>query len=146
MQHPTIPQLPRVQRENPPGVRRSPRQHTQSVQQIPTRATYSITITDKKSVNSCLKHASNQLLEKIIPKLKPTSTLSSTPSKQQPFDAFLYPTINHIYNDIGKKQTIYQLLASHQKERLNNALSDEFGRLAQMNLHGVTHTDKIDFI
>ena len=38
------------------------------------------------------------------------------------------------------------MLESQQKERWNKALSNEFGRLAQGNIHGVTHTDTIDFI
>ena len=65
---------------------------------------------------------------------------------QQAFNAFLHPTINHIYDETGKKQTIHHLLASNQKERRTKALSNEFGRLAQGNIHGVDHTDTIDFI
>ena len=104
VQQPNSPQLPVVQRENPPCVRRSPRQHTQSVQKIPTRATYSITIPDTKSVNPCLQYTSAHLLKKIISNLMPPSPLSSNTSNQQHVDAFLYPTINHIYNDMEKSK------------------------------------------
>jgi hypothetical protein len=56
------------------------------------------------------------------------------------------PTVNHIYNKNGKKETIDSLLRGPNKEVWKKAVSNEFGRLAQGNIFGVTATDTIDFI
>ena len=54
---------------------------------------------------------------------------------------------NHIYNDItGKKETIDTLLQGPMKETWQKAISNDFGRLAQGNIHGVLVTDTIEFI
>ena len=71
-----------------------------------------------------------------------TTTLHKTSTTNQ----FLYPIANHIYNHRGKKETIDSLRASPQKEVWEKALSNEWGRLAQGNVHGVNATDTIDFI
>ena len=70
-----------------------------------------------------------------------SSTLNNTSN------TFLYPTVNHIYNETaGKKETINSLRASTQGHRWETALSNEWGRLAQGNVHGVQSTDTIDFV
>ena len=51
--------------------------------------------------------------------------------------AFLLPTINHVYTVDGKKETLATLLQGLKKETWMKALSDEIGRLAQGNIHGV---------
>jgi hypothetical protein len=56
------------------------------------------------------------------------------------------PTVNHIYNQHGKKETIDSLLRGPNKEVWKKAISNKFGRLAQGNIFGVTATDTIDFI
>ena len=62
------------------------------------------------------------------------------------FPTPIYPIVNHIYNAQGKRETIELLRLSPQKEVWEKALSDEWGRLAQGNCHGVTPTDTISFI
>ena len=56
------------------------------------------------------------------------------------------PQMNHIYTPNGKKQTIDDLLNSIDKEIWTKSLSNEWGRLAQGNKHGVKSTDTIEFI
>ena len=58
----------------------------------------------------------------------------------------IYPTINHIYNKNGKRETLNSQRKSSQKEVWEQALSNEWGRLAQGNKFGVQPTDTIDFI
>jgi hypothetical protein len=52
----------------------------------------------------------------------------------------------HIYNDAGKKQSLDDLLIGSDSEVWTKSLSNEIGRLAQGNIHGVKSTDTIDFI
>ena len=62
---------------------------------------------------------------------------------------FSTPTNNafHMYNPTsGKKETIDSLLNSTAAQRWTCSLSNEWGRLAQGNKHGVKATDTIDFI
>ena len=54
--------------------------------------------------------------------------------------------MNHIFTADGKKQTIDGLLNSVDKAIWTKSLSNEWGRLAQGNVHGVTSTDTIEFI
>ena len=56
------------------------------------------------------------------------------------------PKVNHIFTASGKKETIDSLLNSINKVVWTRSLSNEWGRLAQGNTHGVTSTDTIDFI
>ena len=56
------------------------------------------------------------------------------------------PKVNHIFSPDGKKETIDSLLNSINKVVWTRSLSNEWGRLAQGNKHGVTSTDTIDFI
>ena len=58
---------------------------------------------------------------------------------------FLDNTINHMYNDYGKKQTLDELLATNP-DRWNRALSNEWGRLSSGNIYGVECTNTIEFI
>ena len=53
---------------------------------------------------------------------------------------------NHIYDENGKRETINSLITGQNKPIWNQALSNEFGRLAQGNDAGIRHTDAIDFI
>ena len=56
------------------------------------------------------------------------------------------PYLNHIYNKDGKKQSLDKLLRSDMKDVWGRALSNEWGRLATGNTHGVESTDTIEFI
>ena len=63
------------------------------------------------------------------------------------YKTFLFPTINHIYNDVtGKRENIDSLRQGKNKDIWNKALSNEWGRLAQGNTHGVVAQDALDFI
>jgi hypothetical protein len=54
---------------------------------------------------------------------------------------------NHVYHPTtGKKETIDTLLRGDENEKWTKSLSNEWGRLAQGNIHGVKATDTIDFI
>ena len=60
---------------------------------------------------------------------------------------FLCPTVNHIFNKhTGKKETIDTLRASVNGAVWEQALSNEWGRLAQGNNNGISYTDTIEFI
>ena len=52
----------------------------------------------------------------------------------------------HIYRADGKKETIDSLLKGQNKNIWIKSLSNEWGRLAQGNIHGVRSTDIIEFI
>ena len=56
------------------------------------------------------------------------------------------PTVNHIFQENGKKETIDRLLKSNHKHVWTRSLSNEWGRLAQGNKHGILGTDTIEFI
>ena len=57
------------------------------------------------------------------------------------------PYCFHIYNkETGKKETIETLRSGKDAHIWDKAVSNEFGRLAQGNVHGVTATDTIEFI
>ena len=63
-----------------------------------------------------------------------------------------HPTSNpsqscmHIFNDTGKKKSLDDLLTGTDKDVWTKSLSNELGRLAQGNVHGIKATDTIDFI
>ena len=62
-------------------------------------------------------------------------------------DMFLYPSMNHIYNDTtGKRETIDSLRASVNGSVWERALSNEWGRLADGNKYNVWATNTIEFI
>ena len=83
--------------------------------QIPTRATYNILIPKAtQPKKTALQLTSDQIIEAVINQLKPSLVLDPKTPKQQAlnklltwdqsaFDTFLYPTINHIYDNKGKK-------------------------------------------
>jgi hypothetical protein len=54
--------------------------------------------------------------------------------------------VNHIFNSQGKKETIDTHLSGKDGTTWTKSLSNEFGRLAQGNNHGIVGTDTIDFI
>ena len=56
------------------------------------------------------------------------------------------PVINHIYDNHGNRQTLRKLLTGVDKERWKKCVSMEIGQLAQGNIHGVVHTDMIEFV
>ena len=57
------------------------------------------------------------------------------------------PSISHIFDSAGKKQSLDKLLAGeHGNSRWNPALSNEWGRLAQGNNTGIECTNTIDFV
>ena len=53
--------------------------------------------------------------------------------------------MHHIYNANGDKQSLEKLLRTDPKKWFR-ALSNEWGRLSQGNIHGVEWTNTIDFI
>ena len=55
-------------------------------------------------------------------------------------------TVNHIYDDNGKKLSLDDLLTGDNKDIWIRSTSNEIGRLAQGNIHGVQYTDTIEFI
>ena len=55
-------------------------------------------------------------------------------------------TTNHIYKEDGKKETIDSLITGKSKDMWLRSLSNDWGRLAQGNIHGVKGTDTIKFI
>ena len=59
---------------------------------------------------------------------------------------FSTPTISHIYDNSGKRQSIDRLINGSDKETWTKSLSMELGRLSQGNVHGVQSTDTIEFI
>lgn len=81
--------LSRVQREHPPGVRRSPRNHENSMLQLPTRATYCIPLPKQSKPKLCPARTSDQILEAVINKLQPNLGLNSNSVKQQALNQLL---------------------------------------------------------
>merc|ERR1712012_487590 len=72
--------------------------------------------------------------------------ITVAPNEKEPWTHYMYPTCNHIYDKTtGKRLTIDKLRATNTT-RWNRALSNEWGRLAQGNDHGVVAQDAIDFI
>ena len=139
-----------------PQLRRSPRQHSPSLSVQPVKAAYHLPIPILNTKQIPIKHLSTKhLLSDILQNLHHRET-PDTPNNtalrhaltscHQNFDTCLYPTLNHIYNQEGQKQTIQHLLQSDKKERWSKALSNEFGRLTQGNIHGVNFTDTMEFI
>lgn len=88
--------------------------------------------------------AANELLAQHLRQKFPSSV---APAGSHPSDAFLYPTANHIYNEVtGKRETIDSLLNGPRSDVWSQALSNEWGRLAQGNDAGVVFQDAIKFI
>ena len=65
---------------------------------------------------------------------------------QHLFDNYFNPKVQHIYKANGKRETVDSVLKGPDHEIWNTALSNEWGRLAQGNQHGVKSTDTIEFI
>jgi hypothetical protein len=60
---------------------------------------------------------------------------------------FFQPVINHIYNDLGKKETIDTLLEGQNGPTWTNSLCNEYGRLAQgCTENNILGTNRFDFI
>ena len=57
-----------------------------------------------------------------------------------------YPIGHHIYDETGRKETLDSIRASPQGDVWEQALSNEWGRLAHGNKNGVQYTDTICFI
>ena len=55
-------------------------------------------------------------------------------------------TLNHIYDTKGRKMKILDLLQGDDRVRWNKSMSNELGRLAQGNIHGVKYSDTMRFI
>ena len=64
----------------------------------------------------------------------------------QALHRFRNPSVNHVYDDNGKKQSIDDLLKGKMKPTWKLVLSNEIGRLAQGVGDRVAGTDTIDFI
>jgi hypothetical protein len=60
--------------------------------------------------------------------------------------ATFHHDVNHIYNDLGKKETINTLLHGKNGTTWTTSLCNEFGRLAQGFDDKIVGTDTIDFI
>jgi hypothetical protein len=68
--------------------------------------------------------------------------ITASPSQQ-----IFQPVINHIYNDLGKKETIDTLLEGQNGPTWTNSLCNECGRLAQgCTANNILGTDTVDFI
>ena len=61
-------------------------------------------------------------------------------------NSLLEPQVMHIYNEAGKKETVDSLMSGPDKDIWIKSMSNELGRLAQGNKHGIKATDTIDFI
>ena len=59
---------------------------------------------------------------------------------------FSNPSVNHVYDDNGKKQSIDDLLKGKMKPKWEIGLSNEIGQLAQGVGDSVAGTNTIDFI
>ena len=81
-----------------------------------------------------------------IQKLHQLTQLQHTKNIQQSNKLPIYPSVNHIYNNQGKRQTLNSLRQSSQKAVWERALGNEWGRLAQGNEHGILAADTINFI
>ena len=68
--------------------------------------------------------------------------MSHTTNHQRPW----YPVVNHIYDETGWQETLGSLRASPQGEVWEQALRNEWSRLAHGNDNGVPFTDTISFI
>ena len=62
------------------------------------------------------------------------------------FGPIITHKLNHVYDANGKRLSLDALLNGDQKEIWIQANSNEIGRLAQGNVHGVKSTDTMDFI
>ena len=54
--------------------------------------------------------------------------------------------VSHIYDDNGKKETLTSLLSGDNKELWTQALSNEWGRVANGNIFGIKGTETLEFI
>ena len=54
--------------------------------------------------------------------------------------------MHHIYNDSGKKETLASLLSGENKNRWAQALSNEWGRVANGNTFGIKGTQTLEFV
>lgn len=77
-------------------------------------------------------------------KINPTSFKAIAANYLATKEFFTY-RVNHIYNKNGKKETIDSLRRQFP-DIWDKSLSNEWGRLAQGNIHGVLATDTIEFI
>ena len=59
---------------------------------------------------------------------------------------FAQQSAAHVFNENGQKETINTLLFGTNAGIWTKSMSNELGRLAQGNIHGVKATDTIDFI
>ena len=90
-------------------------------------------------------HKALSTVQHIYPRNNSPSTQCTSKPTHKTIKA-IFPTVHHIYNEHGKKETIDTLRNSAQKDVWEWALSNEWGRLAQGNIYGVQATDTIEFI
>ena len=74
-----------------------------------------------------------------------SASLYPTRKNAANFIAMEQSCANHIYNSVGKKQSLDDLLVQNP-QRWNRALSNEWGRLSNGNDNGVEYTNTIEFI
>ena len=105
-----------------------------------------------KKSSHCPNHTSqNSLSNKTItplprvPSVPSLSPMRSLPRVITPANATNH-LANHIFDPSGKKQTLDSLLQGPTKAIWQRSASNEFGRLAQGNNHGVKGTNTIQFI
>ena len=121
--------LPRVSKENHPTTSTFLNRTT-----LPTKLKYPSTQTHRYSLRS--KRT-----------LLPTGTnFRSMAAQYLVAEEIFMPRVNHIFRPDGKKETIDTLLQGSDRKIWTRSLSNEWGRLAQGNDHGVVATDTIDFI
>ena len=129
-------QLPRVQvKEKPtscsPRVLNKPSHNDMTTKVNPTVPTW------KPGSAPFLQTKYNLRSRKVQP--QPTQSLLAQ-------HIFSTHTASHIYNSDGHKETINSLLFGPAHEVWQQAMSNEWGRLAQGNDNGINFTDTIDFI
>ena len=114
-----------------------------------------IEINDTSTMQQKIDQAINQLTSKYCsPPPTPKYRYSTSPSKKYKHHAIQYLaaqeifriSVNHIYDDKGKRETVDTLLNGKNKIIWTQALSNEIGRLSQGNDAGVDYTDCFEFI
>ena len=144
---------PDTPRPSPPASTPSPRVPKKQLPLVPLGLGFPKSPPSNFSLHQFLtKHAPPPMRQSII---KQRYNLRSRPSNfrsraatyllaQHIFE--LQPMINHIYNAEGKRETVDTLINGDNGDRWTKSLSNEFGRLAQGNKHGVKATDTMSFI
>ena len=148
----TTSQLPRVRRSNHIQEQLNSLPPLQALYAIPTPKLLLAKLEKiPPTTTKILSNLVSELQTKIsppasTPKQHALNSVVTLISHYKAFHAFLHPHLNHIYDKKGKKQTLQNLLKGPKQDRWLQALSNEFGRLAQGNNRGIVGTDTIKLI